>query len=68
MKKAKFGEYWIAEISFFKNNPKHRYVVFIEQAKKGKDEVLFMPFLRDELACYNSSAMHSFELIEKLPI
>lgn len=64
--KPKFGEIWIADISFFKGNFKSRYIIHIEKVEKNF--LLFKPAFTEYIGNWNSSKVESFELIRKVEL
>lgn len=62
--KPKFGDYWVAELSFFNGNPVNRYIIRIEGFVS--DCIIFAPFLADSYErCYSDKMFH-FSLIKKI--
>lgn len=64
--KPKFGEIWIADISFFKGNFKSRYIIQIEKVEKNF--LLFKTAFTEYVGKWNSSKVESFELIRKVDL
>ena len=64
--KAKFGDFYIALISFFKNNPPSTYIIHVDGADKDGNVVSFTPFVRGESISYLVKNMVQFELVHKI--
>lgn len=62
--KPKYGDYWIAELSFFNGNPVNRYIIRIEGFIA--DRIIFAPFLADSFELYYSDRIPHFSLIKKI--
>lgn len=62
----KLFEYWIAEVSYSKNNPVHR--VIIQIIAVSDNYFMFVPFIPGENIERKNQSMNYFKLIRKIDI
>lgn len=66
--KAKFGDYFVAAISFNKRNPMHRYIIHVDGVDDNGNIVCFTPFILGEHISHRVCTMNQFLLINKIHI
>lgn len=62
--KPKWGEYYIAVVSLFRGNPKHKVIIFIDDA--DDNGVLYTALTYEDKKRYRSNNLPYFHLVEKL--
>lgn len=60
----KWGEYYIAIVSLFKGNPKHKVIIFINAT--DDDGIIYTPLAYEDKKRYRSKDLPYFQLVEKL--
>lgn len=60
----KWGEYYVAKVSLFDGNPKHKVIIFVNQCKGNN--LMFTTVTYEENKTYYSNKLPYFELVEKI--
>lgn len=61
-----WGEYYIAIVSLFKGNPKHKVIIFVDDA--DDNGILYTALTYEDKTRYRSNTLPYFQLVEKLNI
>ena len=60
----KWGEYYVAIVSLFSGNPKHKVIIFINSCKE--DKITYTSLTYEDNKTYISNRLPYFELVEKI--
>ena len=62
----KWGEYYVAVVSHFEGNPRHKVIIHIDNVNGDKLLFTIVNTSYEERKCYHSTKLNYFELVEKI--